>query len=187
MLPSPLLECTRQVPFGLAKLSPSCLQRERYFSRCGAKRERKSENDFRYPFPLKAAVPQNEVPRSPRFLLPMSSGLPVWHFLRRLSSSAVSKVSAVESSTLSANTWSNHFRPRRFRPSRARASFNFSSNTAMSAGSWDETGGVLAAGGVQYAGDGNISLDIRLSTPFFPPLGPRTSLRGVASPSLLPN
>ena len=118
-------------------------------------------------------------PRSPRFLLPMSSGLPVWHFLRRLSSSAVTKVSAVESSTLSANTWSNHFRPRRVRPSRARASFNFSCNTAMSAGSWDETGGVLAAGGVQYAGDGNISLDIRLSTTFFPPLRvPRTSARG---------
>ena len=58
----------------------------------------------------------------------------------------------------------------------------------MSAGSWDETGGVIAAGGgVQYAGDGNISLVIRLSTPFFPPLGPRTSPRGVASPSLLPN
>ena len=49
--PSRLLECTRQVtplPFGLAKLSPSCLQRERYFSRCGAKRERKRQNAFRY-------------------------------------------------------------------------------------------------------------------------------------------
>ena len=47
LFPSWLLECTRQVPpppFGLAKLSPSCLQRERYFSRCGAKRERKGEN-----------------------------------------------------------------------------------------------------------------------------------------------
>ena len=65
--------------------------------------------------------------------------------------------------------------------------FQFSCDTAMSAGSWDETGGVLAGGGVQYAGDGNMSLDIRLSTPFFLPLGPRTSPRGVASPSLLLN
>ena len=35
--------------FGLAKLSPSCFQRERQFSRCGASRERKGENVFRHP------------------------------------------------------------------------------------------------------------------------------------------
>ena len=34
--------------FGLVKLSSSCLQLERYFSRCGESRERKGENVFRH-------------------------------------------------------------------------------------------------------------------------------------------
>ena len=41
----------RLLLFGLAKLSPSYLQRERCFSRCGASRERKGENVFRRPPP----------------------------------------------------------------------------------------------------------------------------------------
>ena len=39
--------------FGLAKLSSSCLQIERYFSRCGESRERKGENVFRHPPPAR--------------------------------------------------------------------------------------------------------------------------------------
>ena len=48
-------------PLDMAKSSPSRLQRERYVSRCGAKPERKGKNVFRYPRPLEATVPQNEV------------------------------------------------------------------------------------------------------------------------------
>ena len=45
-----VIKC-RLRPLDLAKSSPSCLQRERYVSRCGAKRERKGKNVFRYPPP----------------------------------------------------------------------------------------------------------------------------------------
>ena len=57
----------------------------------------------------------------------------------------------------------------------------------MSGGTWDERGGALIVGEVQYAGDGDIFLDIRLSILFFPPLNTRTSPGVVASPSLFPN
>ena len=43
-------------------------------------------------------------PHSPWFLFLVSCGVPLLHFLRRLARSAVTKVSAVDSSTLSANT-----------------------------------------------------------------------------------
>ena len=43
----------RLLSLGLAKLSPSYLQREPCFSRCGARRERKGENVFRHPLPAR--------------------------------------------------------------------------------------------------------------------------------------
>ena len=56
-----------------AKLSPTCLQRERDFSRCGAKRKRKGENVFRYPSSARGrCVAKRSLP--PTLLAP-SSGL----------------------------------------------------------------------------------------------------------------
>ena len=60
----------RLLLFSLAKSSPSCLQRERYFSRCGASRERKGENVVRHPLPArgrcaaKRSLPQALLARS---------------------------------------------------------------------------------------------------------------------------
>ena len=65
-----LVKCRFRL-FRLAKLSSSCLQRERYFSRCGVSRERKGKNVFRHP-PLEAAVPQNEVYHRRDWLAPRS-------------------------------------------------------------------------------------------------------------------
>ena len=66
-----LVKC-RLRPFGLAKLSPSCLQRERYFSRCGAKLEREGENVFRYPPPARGRCAAKR--SLPPTLLARSSG-----------------------------------------------------------------------------------------------------------------
>ena len=87
---------------------------------------------------------------------------PSWNASARPARSTDAEISFGTSAhgAFSANTSSNHFRPRRFCPKRARASFSFSRNAATSVAPWAEAGGALTAGGVQNAGDGSICLDI---------------------------
>ena len=67
LLPSWLFECTCQVtppPIGLATLSPSCLQRERFSAAVGQNEERKGETPARGRCAAKRNLPPTLLARS---------------------------------------------------------------------------------------------------------------------------